>query len=245
MQTGVYPVYNTEFAIGLRGLASTEVDMATIADMVTFSMSIDGNVEEWTPMTTKGWARKLMTGKSFSISMQGKRNIGDPGNDYVHSMAFKDGIDCSTKFRVGFPDGSKLEFNCVISITNDGGGDSTNVAPLEFEVACDGIPNYTPATTTTVFALTSSVPVNDASGISGSDSIVLTFNDTVDNYTGIALVGDGAIVENDVSFDADRKVMTITPKEVLNPGNYTVVLSGVTSVYGSTLAQSTIKFTVA
>lgn len=143
--SGVYPVYNTEFKIGTKGKTSSTSDMKTIADMETFSMSIDNTVEEWTPMTTDGWARALMTGKKFTISMKGKRNVGDPGNDYVHSMTFKDGLACSTKFEVDFPDGSKLEFDCVISITNDGGGDATNVAPLEFDVQCDGKPIYTEA----------------------------------------------------------------------------------------------------
>lgn len=143
--SGVYPVYNTEFKIGTKGKTSSTSDMKTIADMETFSMSIDNTVEEWTPMTTDGWSRALMTGKKFTISMKGKRNVGDPGNDYVHSMTFKDGLACSTKFEVDFPDGSKLEFDCVISITNDGGGDSTNVAPLEFDVQCDGKPAYTEA----------------------------------------------------------------------------------------------------
>lgn len=147
--TGVYPVYNTKFKVGIKGKESKDEDMKTIADMESFSMSIDGTVEEWTPMTTSGWKRSLMTGKAFSISLKGKRNIGDPGNDYIHSTTFKDGLDCSTKAVVEFPDGSKLEFDCVISVTNDGGGDSTNVAPLEFDLKGDGKPIYTPAPTQT------------------------------------------------------------------------------------------------
>lgn len=50
--SGVFPVYNLKFKIGTKGKASTEEDMAVIADMETFSISIDGTVEEWTPMDT-------------------------------------------------------------------------------------------------------------------------------------------------------------------------------------------------
>ena len=39
------------------------------------------SVEEWTPMDTEGWGRRLTTGKMFTISSSGKRNIGDSGND--------------------------------------------------------------------------------------------------------------------------------------------------------------------
>lgn len=144
--TGVFPVYNMKFKVGTKGKASIDGDMAVIADMETFSISIDGTVEEWTPMDTSGWARALMTGKKFTIGLNGKRNVGDKGNDYVANTAWKDGLDCSTKGEIEFPDGSKLKFNCVINVKNVGGGDSTNVAPLEFEMVGDGKPTYTSGT---------------------------------------------------------------------------------------------------
>jgi hypothetical protein len=143
--TGVFPVYNLVFKIGTKGRASTATEMVAIADLETFGLSIDGNVEEWTPMTTMGWKRALMTGKGFSFDMKGKRCVGDAGNDYVAETAWKDGLDCSTKGEVAFPDGSKLVFDCVINVTNPGGGDSTNVAPLEFTMAGDGRPTFTPS----------------------------------------------------------------------------------------------------
>lgn len=65
--------------------------MAVVKEMETFSVSMDGNVEEWTPMDTEGWGRRLTTGKMFTISLSGKRNIGDSGNDYVAGLAWKTG----------------------------------------------------------------------------------------------------------------------------------------------------------
>lgn len=146
--TGVFPVYDLKFKIGTKGKASTDEDMAVIADMDTFSISIDGTVEEWTPMDTAGWARALMTGKKFTVGLNGKRNVGDKGNDYVANTAWKDGLDCSTKGEIEFPDGSKLTYNCVINVKNVGGGGSTNVAPLEFDMQGDGKPTYTPGGST-------------------------------------------------------------------------------------------------
>jgi hypothetical protein len=144
--SGVFPVYNLVFKIGTKGLASVQpADFVPIADLETFGIKIAGKVENWTPMDTAGWARSLMTGKDFSISLKGKRNVGDIGNDYVADIAWKDGLDCSTKAEIDFPDGAKLAFNCVIDVTNVGGGDSTNVAPLEFDLKGDGKPTYTPA----------------------------------------------------------------------------------------------------
>ena len=142
---GVYPVFNINFKIGTKGRESTEQDMMIIKDMETFSPSIDGSVEEWTPMDTEGWTRRLMTGKGFSISLSGKRHVGDPGNDYVAGLAFKNGMDCSSKAAIEFPNGDTLEFNCVVNVTTPFGGDSTNVSTLEFELQSDGKPNYIPA----------------------------------------------------------------------------------------------------
>ena len=49
-KTGVYPVFENKFKIG----ASAE-SLNTIAEMENFSVSIDGNVEEWSPMEQEGW----------------------------------------------------------------------------------------------------------------------------------------------------------------------------------------------
>ncbi|SHK37929.1 hypothetical protein SAMN02745248_02404 [Hathewaya proteolytica DSM 3090] len=142
--TGVYPVFNNKFKIGTKGLASVEpTDMVTIAELETFSVSIDTNVEEWTPMTAEGWISRLATGKGFSISLSGKRCVGDAGNDYVAGLMFKTGRDLSTKFEWEFPTGTKVTFNCIVNISS-AGGDSTNVEGLEFEVMSDGKPTVTP-----------------------------------------------------------------------------------------------------
>lgn len=137
----VYPVYNNIFKIG-----SSASDLNTIADMETFEVSFDNNIEEWTPMDQEGWKRRLATGKSLSITLSGKRNVGDGGNDYVAGLGFKSGTDLNSHFEWTMPDGTKIAFACVVNVTNINGGDSTNVGALEFEVMCDGKPTVTAGT---------------------------------------------------------------------------------------------------
>lgn len=140
-KTGVYPVYDNQFQVG----ADKEA-LSSIADMESFSMSLDNGVEEWTPMDTEGWVRRLMTAKSISISVAGKRNVGDTGNDYVASLAFNNGRDAEGCFQWTFPDGTTVLFeNAVYSITALGAGDSTAVGPLEFDIQSNGKPIITPA----------------------------------------------------------------------------------------------------
>lgn len=143
--SGVYPVFNNTFKIGTAGKTSTTNDMKTIADCENFSVSIDNNVEEWDAMEDEGWVKRMMTGKGFSISITAKRNVGDDGNDYIASKAFVTGANAESKFEWTFADGTVVAFNCVISVTNAGTGDTRNVAPLEFEILSNGKPTVTPA----------------------------------------------------------------------------------------------------
>lgn len=138
-KTGVYPVFENKFKI------MVGEEFTPIAEMESFSVAIDGQVQEWTPFETEGWIKRLMTGKGLTVSLSGKRCVGDTGNDYVADMSFKTGTDCNGKFQWEFPSGAKLEFDCVISVTNPGGGDSINVDALEFDVMSSGKPTYTPA----------------------------------------------------------------------------------------------------
>lgn len=139
----VYPVFNNTFKIGTNGLESTSTEMVIIAEIENFAPSIDGGVEEWNSMEAEGWGNAMMTSKKLSFSFSGKRAYGDAGNDYVAGLAWKTGNDVVTKFEWIFPSGAKIEFDCVVNVTTPGGGDSTAVEALEFEVLCKGKPTYT------------------------------------------------------------------------------------------------------
>lgn len=140
VNSGVFPVYKNQFKV------KNGSSYANIADMESFSPSFDNGVEEWTPMDTEGWIRRLMTAKGVTLSVAGKRNVGDPGNDAIAALAFKNGADSQADIQWTFPDGTIVEFtNAVINVTALGAGDSTAVGPLEFDVQSNGKPTITPA----------------------------------------------------------------------------------------------------
>lgn len=144
--TGVYPCYENQFSIDKTGGdGQTESNLATIADMENFSVSIDGNVEEWNPYDAEGWVNRLVTGKSITVSVSGKRNVGDAGNDYIESVALEIGKQCNSTLVWNFPSGAKLVMPCVINVTEWGSGESRNVAPLAFDAMSRGKPTFTPA----------------------------------------------------------------------------------------------------
>lgn len=145
---GVHPCYANQFSIDVTGGdGTTENNLKTIADMETYSVAINGNVEEWSPYDTEGWLRRMVTGKNIVITVNGKRNVGDAGNDYIESIATKIGQDCETTFVWNFPSGAKLLMPCVINVTEWEAADATNVAPLAFEAQSNGKPTFTPAPT--------------------------------------------------------------------------------------------------
>jgi hypothetical protein len=138
--TGVNPVHELTFGVSITGRDAPS--STVVKDAESLSISIDGNVEEWNAMDQKGWTRRLMTAKSLSVSMGGKRNYGDPGNDYVAGLAFKNGQDCNSVFYINFPNGGTLEFDCVINVTSMA-GEATAIDALEWEALSDGEPVYT------------------------------------------------------------------------------------------------------
>ena len=143
----VYPVHNNVFRFGTKGLESTDADLVVPLDLENFAPSIDGTVEEWYSMDAKGWAKSSMTGKKLSFSFKGKRSVGDPGNDYIAGLAWKFGQDVMTKFEWTMVSGAKLACDVVVNVTTPGGGDTTNIDTLEFEVTGYGAPTFTPAPT--------------------------------------------------------------------------------------------------
>lgn len=144
VSTGVFPCYENQFQIDTSN--TTTASFKTIADCETFEVAFDNGVEEWTPFESEGWVRRLMTAKAVTITVSGKRNVGDDGNDFIAGLTFENGRDAEADFKWTFPDGTVATFtDAVINVTNNGGGDSTNVAPLEFEVMSNGKPTVTSA----------------------------------------------------------------------------------------------------
>lgn len=142
--SGVYPCYENQFKIDVSDTSTAS--WKTIADCETFSVAFDNGVEEWHPFEQEGWVRRLLTSKGVTISVTAKRNLGDDGNDFVAGLAWKNGREAEAGFQWTFPDGTVVTFeDAVINVTNIGAADSTNVAPLEFEVQSNGKPTVTPA----------------------------------------------------------------------------------------------------
>ena len=139
----VVPVNAMTFRVGTRGVTSQQSDMVIVRDMETFNISFDNGIEAWNPLDQNGWVRRMMTSKSISISLSGKRNYLDRGNNYIASLAYENGLSTCTIFECTFPGGGTMRMECVINVTASDGGAASDVAALEFECLSDGMPIYT------------------------------------------------------------------------------------------------------
>jgi len=142
--TNVYAVKDIDFGISLKGRNSDrEEDFAMVSGMETFTVSFSGGMDEWQPIDQKGWRKRLLTTKSITIGLSGKRVFGCAGNDYVAGLAYQMGESTQTVLRAKFPGGDELFMPCTINVNSAGGGGAADVAVLEFDCLSDGAPLYT------------------------------------------------------------------------------------------------------
>lgn len=65
----------------------------------------------------------MVTGKSLTIKLTGKRHVGDEGNDYLAGLAWSTGADCNSQLEWTMPSGAKLKYDCVVNVVNPGSGE--------------------------------------------------------------------------------------------------------------------------
>jgi acyl-CoA synthetase (AMP-forming)/AMP-acid ligase II len=98
--------------------------------------------------------------------------------------------------------------------------------------------------TAAAIALSSIVPTAGSTG--AVESVVMTFNNAISSHAvTVVLASSGAIIDGAFSYDATHKVLTFTPTSAFASALHIVNITGVTDIYGQTLASATSVFTVA
>ena len=140
----IYPVKDIRFRISVVGRGATSGGaFMDVVGMESFSITFDNGVDEWNPLDSRGWVRRMVTSKSMTVSLAGKRVTHCFGNDYVAGLAYQSGQGAATILLVEFPNGDELSMPCIVNVTACGGGNGDEVAVLEFDCLSDGLPRYT------------------------------------------------------------------------------------------------------
>ena len=88
--------------------------------------------------------------------------------------------------------------------------------------------------------------INGASDVSTTDPITITFNNAINKESVFMIDSNGEQIKIGKDFDADHKVLTITPKDPLTTSSdYIVNLVGISDKYNQALPLTVIKFTTA
>ena len=135
----IFPVFDNKFEVQIPMREGKPAHYVPVSCLESLSVSFDNGVEEFKPLEEKGWTRRMLTGKAFSITLNGKRDVGNEGNDYINSFSFSTGRDAVAHFRWTMVDDTCVDFDGVVNVTALG-GDSTNVDALEVEFLSEGKP---------------------------------------------------------------------------------------------------------
>ena len=138
----VFPVKDIDFKISANG-RGVAANFVAIRGMETFSITFDNGIDEWNPLDSDGWVRRLVTSKAMTVSISGKRVNACAGNDYVASLAYQGGVATQSTLQIRFPNGDSLVMDCIVNVTASDGGSTGDVAVLEFDCLSDGRPVYT------------------------------------------------------------------------------------------------------
>jgi len=198
------------------------------------------------PTTTK-------TGNQRTFKLAGDRYIGDAAQDYMLGFAVKFGIGKAVVTNYVYYNivtGIGETGQIAIVVNSDGGGNGGENSAIDIELkSCGGKPaayTYVPGSISAV-ALSTVVPADAATAIAKASSMVLTFNNAIAR-SAVSLLNSvtGDIVAAAQSWDATKKILTITPTAALaGTTKYLISVAGVCDIYGQCLAASGTDFTTA
>lgn len=145
-----------EFKIEVENTALS-IAKAELVGATNLGISIDGNREEWTTLSSEGWKSGLVTGKGLMVSM----DVNVDYSNELHKTLIEKLIFAKSRnhngwsFTITFPKSvetattpASLTFVGSINPSDVLGGESTDVSKMTFEVMANGKPTYTKEVTT-------------------------------------------------------------------------------------------------
>lgn len=127
VKTGTFPVHANDFFVN-KGTKDVP-EWVSPAELEEISVSIDNTTQTWNTFKNKGWQSALVTGKAATITIKGKRYIGDEGNDLIASKLLKSGQEAYIGVKIAGADGKSLIWHeAACAVGNDGkGGQAVDV----------------------------------------------------------------------------------------------------------------------
>lgn len=140
-----YPAFLDSLKVGALG---AEADSLIVPDgIVNITPSWDPTVVTYYKRSGQGFQGGTKTGNAFTITVESYHISEDAGQKIIAATMFKFGKEAKVACEYTFGNGDVLTFNATVKITRMGGGATTDLAPLNYDLICDGKPTFTPAVT--------------------------------------------------------------------------------------------------
>ena len=143
-------VYNLSASIGTSVSSSTWTYASLDAGIDNVSEALNETVQQYFFMADNGFATNHVTGAAPTITLTGRRIIGDAAQDYIFGKKYNLGEDRESSFKLEWqnatPKTVTLTVDCTICNIQEWGGASTDDNAISFEIRFNGAPTVTVAT---------------------------------------------------------------------------------------------------
>ncbi len=178
---------------------------------------------------------------TFALGAEDAKSKGDKVNAKGIDLTF---TPVATVHKWNIPD-PRDPSKTILAPQKKVSDDTTNPAFTDANTWFDQV--QTPSVSGALPHLTITItPAGGATSVAAGTAPVLTFSNAISDYSGVALISDGAAVTCTAALDSAQKVLTLTPAAALTAGKqYSIVVAAVQDIYGQTLATTVSSFTVA
>lgn len=190
----------------------------------------------------------------LTLSFTGDRDFSDPAQNYIVGTLLNIGPGRRTDFKWTLPDNSVYAGSCTISNITGPTGDAGQKGEIKFEIHFNGKPTLTPAPVDVTAPTVTTVPIQNATAIAGTSTVVWTFSEAIqaalvnDANFFLTKVTDGSLVAGTLSINGANTVVTFTPTASLSAATQYVATAtkAIKDVAGNALAvTSETHFTTA
>ena len=137
-------VYNLSASIGTALSSSTWTYKSLDAGIDNVSEALNETVQQYFFMADNGFATNHVTGAAPTITLTGRRIIGDEAQDYIFGKKYSLGDERESSFKLTWTDSSDatktLTVPCTICNIQEWSGASTDDNAISFEIRFNGAP---------------------------------------------------------------------------------------------------------
>ncbi|MBC1801122.1 phage tail tube protein [Listeria booriae] len=123
------------------GDAGGSTPKTPIGDLETMDISLNANIEQYSTIG-EVFERAVKTGAAMELSLDGKYNDSDPGQNILRETWDKVGAEAEKELEIEYPNGDIFEITGPVGINDYGGGGANDVASFSTSMNSNGAPKF-------------------------------------------------------------------------------------------------------